>query len=446
MFTKILIANRGEIAIRIMRACRELGISTVAVYSEADRNALFAKYADEAVYVGPSPASQSYLRIDRILEAAEETGSEGIHPGYGFLSENPAFARACEEKGVVFIGPTSRSIDKMGSKIAARDIMKSAGVPIVPGSEGGITDPQEAVDLVESIGYPILLKPAAGGGGIGMKIVWEDKGLGPALDSARSIARSAFGDETVYIEKYLAEPRHIEFQILADSRGKTIHVSDRECSIQRRHQKLLEESPSPAVTPSLRKKMGECAVKLMKMAHYEGAATVEFLLDEDGLFYFMEVNTRIQVEHPVTEEVTGVDLIQAQVAVAAGERIAPLRKRLQPLGHAIEFRINAEDPKTFVPSPGKVTGLVWPGGPGVRVDSHLYAGYTVPPHYDSLLAKIIVRGADRAEAIRRARRALSCTVVEGVKTSIPLFLRILDNAAFAQGDLSTRFLERQAIV
>ncbi len=446
MFKKVLIANRGEIAVRVIAALREMGIRSVAVYSEADRECLHARLADESVCIGPPPAIQSYLNIQALIAAAEVTQSEAIHPGYGFLAENPRFAEVCHDCGLVFIGPDASMMEKLGDKIAARNLAHKAGIPILGGTLDPVADARSATALARKLRFPVILKAAAGGGGRGMRVVTDEREFEPVFLSASEEAEKAFGDGRLYLEKYLENPRHVEIQIMADRKGEVLYFPERECSIQRRHQKLLEESPSPAVTPSLRKKMGECAVKLMKMAHYEGAATVEFLLDEDGLFYFMEVNTRIQVEHPVTEEVTGVDLIQAQVAVAAGERIAPLRKRLQPLGHAIEFRINAEDPKTFVPSPGKVTGLVWPGGPGVRVDSHLYAGYTVPPHYDSLLAKIIVRGADRAEAIRRARRALSCTVVEGVKTSIPLFLRILDNAAFAQGDLSTRFLERQAIV
>ncbi len=385
MFQKILIANRGEIAIRIMRACRELGISTVAVYSEADRNALFAKYADEAVFVGPSPASQSYLRIDRILEAAEETGAEAIHPGYGFLSENPKFARACEEKGVVFIGPTSSSIDRMGSKIAARDIMKEAGVPIVPGSEGGISDPAEAADLVEAIGYPVMLKPAAGGGGIGMKIVWEEKDLGPALESAQSIARSAFSDETVYVEKYRTDPRHLEFQILADSKGETIYVSDRECSIQRRHQKLIEESPSPIMTPELRDEMGSIAVRAAEAIDYRSAGTVEFMYSK-GNYYFLEMNTRLQVEHPITEMVTSVDLAKEQIRIAAGEPLAYSQDEIEIRGWAIECRVNAEDPlNDFAPSPGRIKRYRSPGGPGIRVDSGVYAGFLIPPYYDSMI-------------------------------------------------------------
>jgi len=446
MFQKILIANRGEIAIRIMRACRELGISTVAVYSEADRNALFAKYADEAVFVGPSPASQSYLRIDRILEAAAETGAEAIHPGYGFLSENPKFARACEENGIVFIGPTSSSIDRMGSKIAARDIMKSAGVPIVPGSEGGISDPAEAMDLVEAIGYPVMLKPAAGGGGIGMKIVWEEKDLAPALDSARSIARSAFSDETVYIEKYLTEPRHIEFQILADSKGKTIYVSDRECSIQRRHQKLIEESPSPIMTPELREEMGSIAVRAAEAIDYRSAGTVEFMYSK-GEYYFLEMNTRLQVEHPITEMVTSVDLAKEQIRIAAGEPLAYSQDEIEIRGWAIECRVNAEDPlNDFAPSPGRIKRYRSPGGPGIRVDSGVYAGFLIPPYYDSMISKVVAMGRDRNEAIARMERALYEYIVTGVKTNINFHLAVLRHERFRRGDINTNFLKEEAIM
>lgn len=446
MFQKILIANRGEIAIRIMRACRELGISTVAVYSEADRNALFAKYADEAVFVGPSPASQSYLRIDKILGAAEQTGAEGIHPGYGFLSENPTFARACEEDGIVFIGPTSRSIERMGSKIAAREIMKNAGVPIVPGSEGGIADPQEAVELVESIGYPVMLKPAAGGGGIGMKIVWKDEDLGPALNSARSIARSAFGDETVYVEKYLADPRHIEFQILADSRGKTIYVSDRECSIQRRHQKLIEESPSPIMTPELREEMGSIAVRAAEAIDYRSAGTVEFMYSR-GDYYFLEMNTRLQVEHPITEMVTSVDLAKEQIRIAAGEPLAYSQDEIEIRGWAIECRVNAEEPlNDFAPSPGRIKRYRSPGGPGIRVDSGVYAGYVIPPYYDSMISKVVAMGRDRKEAIARMERALYEYIVTGVKTNINFHVAVLRNERFRRGDINTNFLKEEAIM
>ncbi|MGC9515880.1 acetyl-CoA carboxylase biotin carboxylase subunit [Methanocrinis sp.] len=446
MFQKILIANRGEIAIRIMRACRELGISTVAVYSEADRNALFAKYADEAVFVGPSPASQSYLRIDKILAAAEQTGAEGIHPGYGFLSENPAFAQACEEKGIVFIGPTSRSIERMGSKIAAREIMKNAGVPIIPGSEGGIVDPQEAVELVESIGYPVMLKPAAGGGGIGMKIVWNDETLGPALSSARSIAKSAFGDETIYVEKYLADPRHIEFQILADSKGRTIYVSDRECSIQRRHQKLIEESPSPIMTPELREEMGSIAVRAAEAIDYRSAGTVEFMYSR-GDYYFLEMNTRLQVEHPITEMVTSVDLAKEQIRIAAGEPLAYSQDEIEIRGWAIECRINAEDPlNDFAPSPGRIKRYRSPGGPGIRVDSGVYVGFVIPPYYDSMISKVVAMGRDRKEAIARMERALYEYIVTGVKTNINFHLAVLRHERFRRGDINTNFLKEEAIM
>ena len=446
MFKKVLIANRGEIAVRVAAALREMGIRSVAVYSEADRECLHVRMADESVCIGPAPAAQSYLNIQALIAAAEVTQAEAIHPGYGFLAENPRFAEVCHDCGLIFIGPDAGMMENLGDKISARKLAHKAGIPILGGTLDPVADTKAAMALAHKLRFPVILKAAAGGGGRGMRVVTDARDFEQTFLSASSEAEKAFSDGRLYLEKYLENPRHIEIQIMADRKGETLYFPERECSIQRRHQKLLEESPSPAVSPSLRKKMGECAVKLMKEARYEGAATVEFLLDEDGRFYFMEVNTRIQVEHPVTEEVTGTDLIIAQVAVAAGERITALRKHLQPTAHAIEFRVNAEDPRTFVPSPGRVTRLAWPVGPGVRVDSHLYTGYTVPPHYDSLLAKIIVRGADRTEAIRRARRALSCTILEGVQTSVPLFLRILDNAAFVQGELSTRFLERQAIV
>ncbi len=446
MFQKILIANRGEIAIRIMRACRELGISTVAVYSEADRNALFAKYADEAVYVGPPPASQSYLRIDKILEATEETGAEAVHPGYGFLAENPQFAQACEESGIVFIGPSSRAIDSMGSKIAARDIMSDAGVPIIPGSEGGIKDPKETKDLVEKIGYPVMLKPAAGGGGIGMKIVWKDEDLGPALKSAQSIAKSAFGDETVYVEKYLAEPRHIEFQILADDKGNTIHVSDRECSIQRRHQKLIEESPSPIMTPELREEMGGIAVKAAEAIDYRSAGTVEFMYSR-GDYYFLEMNTRLQVEHPITEMVTGVDLAKEQIRIASGEPLAYSQDEIVIRGWAIECRVNAEDPlNDFSPSPGRIKRYRSPGGPGIRVDSGVYAGVVIPPYYDSMISKVVAQGRDRKEAIARMERALYEYIVTGVKTNINFHIAVLRNERFRRGDINTHFLKDEDIM
>jgi pyruvate carboxylase subunit A len=446
MFQKILIANRGEIAIRVMRACRELGISTVAVYSEADRNALFAKYADEAVYVGPSPSSESYLKIENIINAARETGAEAIHPGYGFLAENTRFAEACEENGIIFIGPPSSAIDAMGSKITARQTMKRAGVPIVPGIEKGISDAGEAEEIAESIGYPVMLKPAAGGGGIGMKIVKDRTELGPALISAQSIARSAFGDDTIYIEKYLADPRHIEFQVLADRKGKTIHVSDRECSIQRRHQKLIEESPSPIMTPDLRDRMGSIAVRAAMAIGYVSAGTVEFMYSR-GDFYFLEMNTRLQVEHPITEIVTGVDLAKAQILIAAGEDLEYSQDEIEIRGWAIECRINAEDPlNDFAPSPGRIRRYRSPGGPGIRVDSGVYTGYVIPPYYDSLISKLVAHGRDRREAIARMERALYEYIIVGVETNLVFHKAVLRNERFRRGDINTNFIKEENIL
>jgi pyruvate carboxylase subunit A len=446
MFQKILIANRGEIAIRVMRACRELGISTVAVYSEADRNALFAKYADEAVYVGPSPSSQSYLKIDNIIKAALETGAQAIHPGYGFLSENTRFAGSCEENGIAFIGPTSNAIDTMGSKITARQTMKKAGVPIVPGIEEGISDPVEAQEIAENIGYPVILKPAAGGGGIGMKVVNSREELSPALASAKSIAKSAFGDETIYIEKYLEEPRHIEFQILADKMGNTIYVSDRECSIQRRHQKLIEESPSPVMTPELRERMGSIAVQAAEAIGYISAGTVEFMYSK-GDFYFLEMNTRLQVEHPITEMVTGIDLAKEQIRIAAGESLGYSQNDIQIRGWAIECRINAEDPlNDFAPSPGKLRRYRSPGGPGIRVDSGVYTGYVIPPYYDSLISKLVAQGRDRNEAIARMERALYEYIILGVNTNIVFHKAVLRNRRFRSGDINTNFIKEENIM
>jgi pyruvate carboxylase subunit A len=446
MFNKILIANRGEIAIRIMRACRELGISSVAVYSEADKNALFAKYADEAVFIGPSPSSQSYLNIDSIIKAAQETGAEAIHPGYGFLSENTNFARACEKNGIVFIGPPSSAIDAMGSKIAARQTMKNAGVPIVPGIEEGISDPDEAAAIADDIGYPVILKPAAGGGGIGMKIVDGRDDLRPALNYAQTVAKSAFGDDTVYIEKYLTEPRHIEFQIMADKAGRTIYVSDRECSIQRRHQKLIEESPSPVMTPELRERMGSIAVKAAKAIGYVSAGTVEFMYSL-GDFYFLEMNTRLQVEHPITEMVTGVDLAKEQILIASGEDLGYSQNDIQIRGWAIECRINAEDPlNDFMPSPGRIKRYRSPGGPGIRVDSGVYTGYVIPPYYDSLISKLVAHGKDRKEAIARMERALYEYIIVGVQTNIIFHKAVLRNERFRRGDINTHFIKEENII
>jgi len=445
MFNKILIANRGEIAIRVMRACRELGIPSVAVYSEADKNALFAKYADEAVYIGPSPSSQSYLKIDNIIKAALETGAEAIHPGYGFLSENTVFASTCKENGIVFIGPPSSAIDAMGSKITARQTMKEAGVPIVPGIEEGINDPDDAMDLADGIGYPIILKPAAGGGGIGMKIVRSREEMLPALTSSQSVARNAFGDDTIYIEKYLTEPRHIEFQILADELGKTIYISDRECSIQRRHQKLIEESPSPVMSDELRERMGSIAVKAAKAIGYASAGTVEFMYSR-GDFYFLEMNTRLQVEHPITEMVTGVDLAKEQILIAAGQPLNYDQSDMQIRGWAIECRINAEDPlNDFSPAPGRIKGYRSPGGPGIRVDSGVYSGYLIPPYYDSLISKLVAHGKDRREAIARMERALYEYIIVGVKTNLIFHKAVLRNARFRSGDFNTGFIKEENI-
>lgn len=440
MFNKILIANRGEIAIRVMRACRELGIPSVAVYSEADKNALFAKYADEAVFIGPSPSSQSYLKIDNIIKAALETGAEAIHPGYGFLSENTVFASTCKENGIVFIGPPSTAIDAMGSKITARQTMKEAGVPIVPGIEEGINDPDEAMDLADGIGYPIILKPAAGGGGIGMKIVGSREEMLPALTSSQSVARNAFGDDTIYIEKYLTEPRHIEFQILADEMGKTIYVSDRECSIQRRHQKLIEESPSPVMSDELRERMGSIAVKAAKAIGYASAGTVEFMYSR-GDFYFLEMNTRLQVEHPITEQITGMDIVQEQIRIAAGHQLSMTQNEVLQRGYAIEFRINAEDPQNdFLPSFGRITRYYAPGGPGVRTDSAIYTGYTIPPDYDSLCAKLTVWALDWPAVLQRAKRALMEMRLFGVKTTIPFYIEMLKSEELQRGTLHTGLL------
>ena len=445
MFSKVLIANRGEIAVRIIAACRELGIATVAVHSEADRECLHVKLADQSVCIGPPPSDASYLNVTAVMTAAEITGADAVHPGYGFLAENAHFAEVVGECGLTFIGPPPDAIRLMGNKAQARRSVAAAEVPVVPGSEQALTGRDEALDLARSIGYPVILKASAGGGGRGMRLAAGDNELRAAFDTARSEAARAFGDDSVYLEKYLERPRHIEFQVLADSRGRVIHLGERECSIQRRHQKIIEESPSVALTPELRDEMGRAAVAAARAAKYVNAGTVEFLLAEDGSYYFMEMNTRIQVEHPVTELVTGVDLVKEQLRIAAGEPMTiPKRRQVVASGHAIEFRINAEDPNTFAPSPGRISHLVLPGGPGVRVDTHLYAGYTIPSTYDSLMAKLLVWGEDRGEAIVRGRRALEMFRVEGVKTSIPLHLKILGEEDFGAGRLSTHFMDRYA--
>ncbi len=446
MFKKVLIANRGEIAIRVMRACRELDVKTVAVYSEVDKNALFAKYADEAYPIGPAPASQSYLNMDNILDVAHKTGAQAVHPGYGFLAENPEFAARCEKEGIKFIGPASKAIESVGSKIAAKKTMKAAGIPVIPGSENGITDFDAALDIAEGIGYPIIIKASAGGGGIGMKVVRKKEELRETIESTRRVAKSSFGDATVFIEKYLEEPRHIEFQILADSFGNIIHVGDRECSIQRRHQKLIEESPSPIMTPELRGRMGADAIKAAGAINYTNAGTVEFLYSK-GDYYFLEMNTRLQVEHPITEVVTGVDLAKEQLRIAAGEELSYKQEDIRQIGWAIECRLNAEDPlNNFTPSPGKLRRYRSSGGPGVRVDSGVHTGYTITPFYDSLISKLTVWGRDRNEAIARMKRALYEYIIVGVTTNIPFHKAVMNNEYFRRGELTTHFIEDHNII
>ena len=439
MFRKVLIANRGEIALRVIQACRELGVQTVAVYSTADRESLHVVYADEEVCIGPPPSTESYLNVSSIIAAAEITGADAIHPGYGFLSENAHFAEVLRDCRINWIGPPPEVIRKMGDKASARETARRAGVPILPGSREPLADAEEATSLADEIGYPVILKASAGGGGRGMRIVESADQLAGQLATASEEAAKAFGDGSVYLEKYLTAPRHIELQVFGDKHGNAIHLGERECSIQRRHQKLIEEAPSPALTPELRERMGEAAVRLCREVGYENAGTIEFLLDEDGRFYFMEMNTRIQVEHPVTEMITGVDLVKTQLRVAAGQEL-DIPNGLKARGHAIECRVNAEDPDTFRPSPGRMTTFHLPGGPGVRVDTHGYEDYVVPPHYDSLVAKVITHGANREEAAVRMLRALDFFVVEGIKTSIPLHKQILADPEFRAGRLTTRFL------
>ena len=443
MFKKVLIANRGEIALRVIRACRELGIQTVAVYSEADRDSLHVRFADDDVCIGPAAGRESYLKIPRIIAAAEITGADAIHPGYGFLAENAEFSETCTASGITFIGPTAHQIRVMGDKASARKAMAECGVPIVPGTPGPVDDVDEALAFAESIGFPVIIKASAGGGGKGMRVATDADDFARSFNLARSEALSAFGNGDVYVEKYLLRPRHIEFQILGDTHGNCIHLGERDCSVQRRHQKLIEEAPSPAMTPDLRLRMGADAVRGAKAIDYVGAGTIEMLLDTDGSYYFMEMNTRIQVEHPVTEMLTGVDLVQEQIRVAAG---LPLRITELPVlrGHVIECRVNAEDPmRNFQPSPGKINTFHPPGGPGVRIDSHVYAGYTVPPHYDSLLAKVIVQAATRPEAVKRMQVALESFIIEGPTTTIPFLAKVMQNATFQSGDFDTKFLERE---
>jgi acetyl-CoA carboxylase biotin carboxylase subunit len=440
VFKKILIANRGEIAVRVIQACRELGIPTVAVHSTADRDSLHVTYADEEVCIGPPPSGQSYLNISAIIAAAEITGADAIHPGYGFLSENAHFAEVLRECNLTFIGPPPSTIRLMGDKAKARQTAAAAGVPTLPGSPEPLLDATEALETARAVGFPVILKAAAGGGGRGMRVVWEESELTGQFSTAREEAIKAFGNGAIYLEKYLVQPRHVEFQVFGDHHGNVVHLGERECSIQRRHQKLVEESPSVALDDELRTRMGDAAVRLCQAVGYANAGTIEFLLDQDGSFYFMEMNTRIQVEHPVTEMVYGFDLVKMQIQVAAGERLA-LPSPLRPRGHAIECRVNAEHPEKFTPSPGRLTTFHLPGGPGVRVDTHGYEEYVIPPHYDSLIAKVIAHGRDRTEAIARMRRALSFFVVEGIHTTIPFHLRLLDDPDFQAGRFSTRFLE-----
>lgn len=442
MFDKMLIANRGEIAVRVMRACNELGISTVAVYSDADETSIYTKYADERYPLGnPSPA-KSYLNIDKILDIAEDCGADAIHPGYGFLAENPIFGTECAKRGIKLVGPTGKVIEQMGDKITSKALMKKAGVPVIEGTPEGIDDIEEAKKIAREIGYPVIVKASAGGGGIGMRAVYEEDELVRAIESTQSVASTNFGDSTVFIEKYLEKPRHIEFQILADEHGNVIHAADRECSIQRRHQKLLEEAPSPIMTEELREQMGSSAVKAAETIGYTGAGTIEFLYD-NGNYYFLEMNTRIQVEHPITEMVTNIDLIKEQIKSANGDRLQYKQEDVQVTGHAIECRINAEDPfNDFAPNPGKLSGYRSPGGPGIRLDSGVYMGYTIPTFYDSMISKLITWGRTRDDAIAKMRRALREYIIIGVPTTIPFHKAILKNPNFIKGDLNTHFIDQ----
>ena len=443
LFDKILIANRGEIALRVQRACRELGIKTVVVHSEADRDAKYVRLADESVCIGPPPSSQSYLNIPAIIAAAEVTDAQAIHPGYGFLSENADFAEKVERSGFVFIGPRPENIRLMGDKVSAKQAMTKAGVPTVPGSEGALPeDPKEIVKIARKVGYPVIIKAAGGGGGRGMRVVHTEAALLNAVNMTRSEAQAAFANPMVYLERYLEEPRHIEIQILADAHKNAVHLGERDCSLQRRHQKVLEEAPAPDLPAKLRDKIGERCVDACKRIGYRGAGTFEFLYEE-GEFFFIEMNTRIQVEHPVTEMITGVDLVQEQIHVAAGEKLRLRQKDIQLRGHAMECRINAEDPYRFTPSPGKITSYHPPGGPGIRVDSHVYQGYTVPPNYDSMIGKVIAYGASREQAMARMRIALSEMVVEGIQTNIPLHRDLMNDTRFMRGGVSIHYLEQK---
>ena len=443
---KLLIANRGEIALRILRSCRELGIATVAIHSTVDRNALHVQLADEAVCVGEAPSNRSYLNIPNIIAAAISRGADAIHPGYGFLAENDRFAEICQDHGLIFVGPSPESIRAMGDKSTAKATMQKVGVPTIPGSEGLLEDHRQAATLAEAMGYPVMIKATAGGGGRGMRLVPAADQLENLFKAAQGEAEAAFGNPGLYMEKFVDRPRHVEVQVLADRHGNVVHLGERDCSIQRRHQKLLEEAPSTAVTPDLRRQMGEAAVAAARSIGYEGAGTVEFLVDRSGAFYFMEMNTRIQVVHPVTEVVTGVDLIAEQLRIAGGEPISVQQSEIALRGHAIEVRINAEDPRqNFRPAPGKITGWLPPGGPGVRVDSHVYTGYEIPPFYDSLIGKLIVWGVDREHALKRLRRALSECAVTGIPTTIEFHLALLDRPEFQRGDVHTKFVEQEML-
>jgi acetyl-CoA carboxylase, biotin carboxylase subunit len=443
LFDKILIANRGEIALRVQRACRELGIKTVAVHSEADRDAKYVKLADESVCIGPSASSLSYLSIPSVISAAEVTDAQAIHPGYGFLSENADFAERVEQSGFVFIGPRAETIRLMGDKVSAKDTMKAAGVPCVPGSDGALPeDPEEIIKTAKKVGYPVIIKAAGGGGGRGMRVVHTEAALLNAVSMTKAEAQSAFGNPMVYMEKFLENPRHIEIQILADQHGNAVFLGDRDCSMQRRHQKIIEEAPAALLNPKLRDKIGERCAEACRKINYRGAGTFEFLY-ENGEFYFIEMNTRLQVEHTVTEMITGIDLVQQQIFVAAGQKLAFRQKDIELRGHAIECRINAEDPYNFIPSPGTINRFHMPGGPGVRIDTHAYGGYVVPPHYDSMIGKLITHGATREQAIARMRIALSEMYVEGIKTNIPLHADLMADAAFHQGGTSIHYLEQK---
>ena len=444
MLKKVLIANRGEIAVRIIRACRELGISTVAVYSEADKTALHRSLADEAVCIGPAPSAKSYLNIKAIIEAACLTGCDSIHPGFGFLSENSHFAKICEEIGIKFIGPSHMLIYLLGNKSKAKQTMKNAGVPVVPGSDGLVNSKKEAIEIAKQIGYPVMLKASAGGGGKGIRIVREEEELKKAYDLVKQEASASFGDDSLYMEKYIEKPRHVEIQILGDEYGNVVHLGDRDCSLQRRNQKMLEESPSPAISEKTRMQMGEVAIKAAKEIGYYNAGTIEFLVDKDQNFYFMEMNTRIQVEHPVTELVTGIDMIKEQLKIASGEKLSFAQKNITFTGHSMEVRVNAENPrKNFMPCPGKITELHLPGGNGIRVDTAIYAGYTVPQTYDSMLAKIIVHANTREECIQKMKSALGECVIEGIDTNIDFLLQILENKDFVENHYDTSFIEKE---